>query len=44
MIIVIRRFLDPKSFEPLNLTLYIILTILKFSLQLDYQKNWSEKS
>jgi hypothetical protein len=36
--------LDPKPFGPLYLFSYIIPTIIRFSLYLDYQKSWSEKS
>jgi hypothetical protein len=41
--VVIRHFLNPKPNRPLHLLSLVIPTILRFSLQLDFQKNLLEK-
>jgi hypothetical protein len=44
MIVGIRRFLDPESFEPLHLPLHVILTMLRFfHSQILYTARFSEK-
>jgi hypothetical protein len=44
VIVGIYHFLDPEPYEQLYLPPYVIVMILRFSPQLDFQKSWSEKS
>jgi hypothetical protein len=44
VIVGICHFLDPEPYEQLYLPLHVIVIILRFSPQPDFQKSWSEKS
>jgi hypothetical protein len=44
VIVGIRHFLDPEPYEKLYLPPRVIVVILRFSPQPDFQKSWSEKS